>query len=92
MVNLVRPQLVEQLGEPHRVRQVAVVQEETHPHDVRILVQMVDALRVEIRRPPDETVDFVALRKQQLRQIGAVLARDARDQRLFHARKSPFRS
>ena len=53
--------------------------------DVRVLVQVVDPLGIEGRRPPLDAMDFVALGQQELRQIGAVLAGDAGDEGFFHA-------
>src|SRR5678815_573787 len=50
---------------------------------VRILVQVVDALRVEERGAPLDAVDDVALLQQKLGEIGAVLAGDAGDQGNF---------
>src|SRR5438093_5775690 len=48
---------------------------------MRIVVNRIESARVERARPPDDAVDLVTLRQQQLRQIRAVLAGNTRDQR-----------
>src|SRR6478672_1641690 len=47
---------------------------------VELVVQMIDALGVERRRAPLDAVDLVALREQELGEIGAILARDTGDE------------
>jgi hypothetical protein len=49
--------------------------------DVRILVQVVDAIRVEERCTALHTVHHVAALQQKFGEIGAVLAGNARDER-----------
>ena len=89
IVDFVRLQLIEQLHHLHRVGQVAVVQEEPHPIDMRILVKVVDPAGVEGGGPADDAVDLIALGEQELRQIGAVLARDAGNERFLHKNWRP---
>eukprot|EP00966_Prymnesium_polylepis_P326481 7382391-Prymnesium_polylepis.2 len=74
VVDLVRPHLRDDLHEARRVGQVAVVQEEPRRGAAY-------PLRVERRRPTANAVDLVALVEQQLGEVGAILARDARDER-----------
>jgi hypothetical protein len=50
---------------------------------VGVLIEVVDPLRVEAAGATLEAMDAVALLEQQLRQITAVLAGDARNQRNF---------
>ena len=64
IVNFVGLQLVEQLGQMNRVRKIAVVQKEPHSIDVRILIKVIDAGRVEGAGPADNPVDLVALGHQ----------------------------
>ena len=45
---------------------------------------MINARRVERAGASNDPVDFVALLKQQIRQITSVLARNAGDECLFH--------
>jgi len=47
---------------------------------VRIVIEVIDAIGIERRRPALYAVHRVALVQQELRQIGAVLAGDARNQ------------
>jgi hypothetical protein len=49
------------------------VEDEAAPVDVRVLVEVVDALRVERRGAALDAVDLVALGEEQLGQVGAVL-------------------
>ena len=49
--------------------QVAVVQEEADAVDVRVLVKMIDARRVEGARATDDAVDFVTFLEQQIREV-----------------------
>ena len=55
---------------------------------VRVLVDVVEAFRVERARAADHAVDLVALREQQLGQVGAVLPGDAGDERALHGTSS----
>ncbi len=83
VVDLVGLDLHHQRREARSVAQVAVVEEELRAVLVRVLVQVVDAGRVERRRAADEAVDLVALGEQQLRQVRAVLPGDAGDESLL---------
>ena len=65
-----------------RVGQVRVVEEEARVGLVRIHVEVVDPLGVELARAADEAVDLVALLEEELGEVRAVLAGDAGDQRL----------
>ena len=83
VVDLARLDLVDQLGERHRIGEVAVVGEETDARLMRVLVEVVDAVGVEARRAPHDAVHLVALLHQELGQVGAVLPRDAGHERLL---------
>ena len=48
---------------------------------MRVLVNVVESLGVERRRPPDQAVHLVALRQQQFGEVRAVLAGDSGYQR-----------
>jgi hypothetical protein len=54
---------------------------------VWISVEMVNSCGVERAGASNDAVDFVALLKQQIRQITSVLTGDAGDQCLFHAQR-----
>ena len=68
------------------VGQVAVMQDEILVLDMMVLVDVVHPLGIEQRGAALDAVHFITLFQQQLRQIGAVLTCDARDQRFltFH--------
>jgi hypothetical protein len=70
------------------VGQVAVMQHEVAVVDVRILVQVVDAVGVEQAGAAFDAMHLVALFEQELRQIGTVLAGHARDQCYFFSHTS----
>ncbi len=89
VVDLVGAHLLDDPDQVRRVRHVAVVQDQPRAGLVRIRVQMVDPVRVEQRRPALDAVDLVALLEQKLGEIGAVLARDSRDQRALQLRCLP---
>ena len=72
--------LAQEVDERRRVAEVAVVEEEAPALDVRILVDVVEALGVEARRAPHDPVHLVPLAEQELREIRAVLAGDAGDE------------
>ena len=56
------------------------MQNEAPVRDVRILVEMINAVGVQQRGAALNAMHFIAFAKQELRQIGAVLTRDAGDQ------------
>ena len=69
----------QQAREVGGIGQIAVVQFEAHVVDVRILVDMVDALGVELRRAAFDAVDIIAFSQQKFCQIRTVLACNAGD-------------
>ena len=81
IVDLVGLGLLDQADQVGGVGQVAVVQEEACLVLVRVGVEMVDPAGVERRGAPLDAVHDVALGQQKRREIGAVLAGDAGDQR-----------
>ena len=74
VVDLVGLHLLHDADQVAAVGQVAVVQDEAPVGFVRVLVQVVDAARVEARRAALDAVHLVALGEQEFGQIGAVLA------------------
>lgn len=83
VVDLVGLQLIEELGQIDRIREVAVVEEKPHPINVRILVKVIDAGRVEGAGPADNPVHLIALGDQQVGQVGTVLTGDSCDECFF---------
>jgi len=93
VIDLFGAHLVEEVGELARIGKVAIVQEEARIGVVRVLVQVVDPLRVERAGPADQPVYDVALGEQQLCQVGAILPGDTSDQcdlHLFSSCRNPW--
>ena len=80
VVDLVGLHLLDDADQAGAVGQVAVVQDEAPVVDVRVLVEVVDAVGVEQRGAALDAVDLVALVEQELGEVGAVLAGDAGDE------------
>src|SRR5882672_8569298 len=60
------------------------MQEQFGSRLIGILINVIDARSIEGARAADDSVDLVAFRKQQLSEVGAILSRDAGDERAFH--------
>ena len=75
IVDFRRLRFLDEADQIGRVGHVAVVQEEFDVLDMRIDVEMIDALGIERRRAALDAVHDIALCEQQLGEIGAVLAR-----------------
>ena len=84
IVDFVGLYLVDELHEVRAVREVSVVEKELNAVYVRVLVEVVYPLRIERRGAADYAVDFIALFEQQLREIAAVLPRNASDECFLH--------
>jgi hypothetical protein len=80
VVDLVRLHLLNDPDQVGGIGQVAVVQPHVHRALMRILIQVIDSIGIEGRRPALDAVHLVAFAEQQLRQISTVLAGDAGDQ------------
>ena len=79
IVDLVGLDVAHQIGDPHAIGQVAVVQVK-----MRIFMQVLDAAAVERGGAAHQPVDVVSLAQEQLGQIGAVLSGDAGDECSLH--------
>ncbi|WRX09742.1 hypothetical protein QQP08_002229 [Theobroma cacao] len=82
IVNLVGPDGVEPATKRGSVGEVSVM--ELHPsleRVVRVDVDVVNTLRIEVGRPADQAVDFVAFVEEELGQVRTILTCDASDQR-----------
>ena len=79
IVDLIRAHGADDREDAHRIAQIAVVQVE-----VGVTLQMGDALTVINGGAADNAVDIVALLKQKLCQIAAVLTGNTGDQCFFH--------
>ena len=91
VVDLVRLHLLDDADQAGGIGEIAVMQHEAAVLGMRILVEMIDAVRVEQRGAAFHAVHFVALVQQEFREIGAVLAGHARNQGHFlaHALRVP---
>ena len=49
-----------------------------------ILIDVIDASRIERTRPADDAVNFIALREKKFGQVRSVLAGDAGDERFLY--------
>jgi hypothetical protein len=83
IVDLVRLDLLDDADQVGRVGQVPVVQEKPATLLVRVLVEVIHAIRVEERGPALDAVHLVPLGQQKLGQIGPVLTGDAGDEGFF---------
>jgi len=85
VVDLVRLHLLHDTHQAGAVGHVTVMQDKTAIVDVRVLVEVVDAVSIEQRGAALDAVYHVALAEQKLGQVGAVLAGNAGDEcYLFH--------
>lgn len=80
VVDLVRLHLLDDAHQRGRVGQVTVVQDELAVIDVRVFVQVVDAVGIEERSAALDAVHLVTLLEQEFSEVGAVLAGDAGDE------------
>ena len=83
VVDLVGLDLLDHADQVRGVGEVAVVQVQPGARDVRVLVEVVDAVGVEQRRAALDAVHLVALAHQQFGEVGAVLPCNAGDQSRF---------
>ena len=84
IVDFRRLDLLKQTVQIAGIRHIAVMQEQAAPLLMRVFVKMVDPLRIEVARPPDNPVNLISFFQQKLRQIGTVLPGNACNQRPFH--------
>ena len=80
IVDFRRLRFLDQPDEVGGIGHVAVVQKKFDAFDMRVLIQVVDALGVERGRAPLHAMHDIALAEQKLGQIGAILTGHAGDQ------------
>src|ERR1700727_896608 len=61
------------------------MQKQMDPVHMRVLVQMIDPSRIKSTGPPDDPMDLVPFRQQEVRQVRAILARDPSNKCFFHS-------
>ena len=76
VIDLIWLNIADQPSEVRSVSQVAVVQLEAGIGGVGVLVEVINSLGIQGRRTPLDPVNLVALIEQELRKVGAILARD----------------
>jgi hypothetical protein len=80
VVDLVRLNFLDEADEIGGIGEIAEMQEELDALLMRIGIEMIDAAGIERRRAPLHAMDGIALREQQLGEIGAVLTGGAGNQ------------
>ena len=80
IVDLVRLHFLDDPDQAGGIREIAVMQGEIKSLLVRVVVEVIDAIGVDQRRPALDAVNRIALGQQQFGEISAVLAGDAGDQ------------
>jgi hypothetical protein len=83
VVDFGRLRFLNDTNEIGRVSHVAIVQCEADILFVRIVIEMVDALRIKGRGAAFDAVDHIAFAEQEFGKIGAVLAGGAGDESDF---------
>ena len=78
VVDLMGPDVVNELMHPSSVCDIPIVQMQVAPGNVFIVVQVINTSAIEGRGPSHHPMHFVALGQQLLCHIGAVLTRDSR--------------
>jgi hypothetical protein len=73
MIHFIRFDVVDEVNELARVREIAVMEKESDIRVMRIGVDVVDPPRVEGAGAADKAVDLVALAEQKLSQVTSVL-------------------
>ena len=61
VVNLVRLHLLHNVNQARRVGQVAIVQDEISMVDMRVFIQVIDAIGIEQRSAALDAVNFISL-------------------------------
>jgi hypothetical protein len=84
MIDLVRLNAIKKLDKVRRIGDVAVVEEQSHAVDVRVVVEVIDPFGIERRGAPDYAVDLVSFAQQKLGKVRTILPGDPGNKRLFH--------
>src|SRR5438105_13771632 len=89
VVDLLRPHLVDQPRQPGGVGHVAVVEDQAKVGLVWVLVEVIDAARVDGGRAPDQPGNLIALLDQELSEVRAILTGDSGDKGTWSLRHDP---
>jgi hypothetical protein len=77
IVDLGRSHLLNQTNQVRAVGEITIVKMKSRITLMRILVQMIDPLSVKGGATTFESVDFIALTEEELREVAPILSRDA---------------
>ena len=69
MVDLVRFDVINEVGQLFRVREIAIMKEEADIRLVRVLVKMIDPSPVETARTADNAMDLIAFEEKKVSKI-----------------------
>ena len=83
IVNFVRLNLLDDANEVRRIGEVAIMQEKANAGLMRVMIQMIDTIGVDQRRPPLHAMHDIVFGKEKLGEERAVLPGDAGDQGHF---------
>src|SRR6266487_6481058 len=84
MINFIRLQIVKQLHQIHGVAEVSEVEKHAYAIDVWIGIEVVYARGIECARAANDAVHLIALLKQEIGEITAILSGNAGNERLLH--------
>ena len=79
VVNFIGLDVIDEIGDLPRDGKVPIVQEEPGVWKMRVLVDVIDAVRIECACPTDEAMNLVAFLEEQFSQVASVLASDSCD-------------
>ncbi len=83
IINFCRLNLPQQTSQGAAIAQIAIMQLQRCPSQVRVGIDMIEAGSVKSAGPADESMHFIPLAQQKFRQIRTILACDSGDERCF---------
>ena len=84
VVDLIGLHFLDDTNQAVGIGHIAIVEKKTAVGNVRVFVQMVDALRVQQRAAALDAVYFVSLGEKEFGEVGAILTGDAGDECFLH--------
>src|SRR5437588_735776 len=85
VVNFIRSHVIDQAHQLFKVCKITIVSHQPPVGLMRILIHVVNPLRIKRRCSPNETMNLVALRQQQLREVRAILTGQTGDDGALHS-------
>ena len=77
--------LLQDMAKRRSVGEVSVMQREVDPAGVRVVIEVIDPIRIEQARPANDAVHLVSFIEKKRGEVRPVLARDAGNQGPLHA-------